>query len=320
MLLNSLSGTATYLTSTQYDASGRVELRAYGFSSYQTDYQYYDWDIYTGQGRLQNLTTSSPGGGGGGPPLQNLSYTYDQVGNLKTIQDALNSNQKQCFTYDALDRLTKATTSTDSAQSCTTQLGNGNYDESYTYDPTSGNLSSKAGVGYTYNAQVSCAAGSRTIPHAVSAAGANSYSYDCNGNMTQRVIGSNTFTLSGACPERSRRNAENRLTAVSGEATASFVYDGDGRRVKATVGGVTTTYIGLKGISGIHLINRVRLLGLAAHPAQEGGGVQAALQQVGEVMLAEDLQLAGHLGRRARPAGLGIVAALEVAQVFQRSL
>ena len=39
-------------------------------------------------------------------------------------------------------------------------------------------------------------------------------------------------------------NAENQLTAVSGAATASFVYDGDGNRVKATVGGVTTTYLG----------------------------------------------------------------------------
>ncbi len=33
-------------------------------------------------------------------------------------------------------------------------------------------------------------------------------------------------------------DVENRL--VSGAASASFVYDGDGRRVKATVNGVTT--------------------------------------------------------------------------------
>lgn len=38
-------------------------------------------------------------------------------------------------------------------------------------------------------------------------------------------------------------DAENRLTGVSGAATATFVYDGDGKRVKATVGGVTTDYI-----------------------------------------------------------------------------
>ena len=39
-------------------------------------------------------------------------------------------------------------------------------------------------------------------------------------------------------------DAENRMTAVSGAATATFVYDGDGKRVKVVVGGVTTTYIG----------------------------------------------------------------------------
>jgi len=39
-------------------------------------------------------------------------------------------------------------------------------------------------------------------------------------------------------------DAENRMTAVSGAASATFVYDGDGNRVKGVVGGVTTTYIG----------------------------------------------------------------------------
>jgi RHS repeat-associated protein len=40
-------------------------------------------------------------------------------------------------------------------------------------------------------------------------------------------------------------DAENRLTSVQTSAgTATFTYDGDGNRVKGTVGGVTTTYIG----------------------------------------------------------------------------
>ncbi len=48
-------------------------------------------------------------------------------------------------------------------------------------------------------------------------------------------------------------DAENRLTAVSGPATASFVYDADplryaaglrGGRVKATFGATTTIYVG----------------------------------------------------------------------------
>jgi RHS repeat-associated protein len=39
-------------------------------------------------------------------------------------------------------------------------------------------------------------------------------------------------------------DAENRLMGVSGAASAGFVYDGDGRRVKGTVNGVTTYYVG----------------------------------------------------------------------------
>ena len=53
--------------------------------------------------------------------------------------------------------------------------------------------------------------------------------------LTQKFAGSTTsYTY----------DAENRMTAVSGAATATFVYDGDENRVKGVVGGVTTTYIG----------------------------------------------------------------------------
>jgi RHS repeat-associated protein len=51
-----------------------------------------------------------------------------------------------------------------------------------------------------------------------------------------RTIGGSTYNLT--------YDAENRMTAMSGGTTASFVYDGDGKRVKGTSGGVTTTYIG----------------------------------------------------------------------------
>ena len=39
-------------------------------------------------------------------------------------------------------------------------------------------------------------------------------------------------------------DAENRLVSVTGAATASFVYDADGKQVKSIVGGVTTYYVG----------------------------------------------------------------------------
>jgi RHS repeat-associated protein len=76
----------------------------------------------------------------------------------------------------------------------------------------------------------------------VTSAGGNTYSYNANGNMTGRHIASGTlagdYTLG--------YDAENRLVSVTGPNgfSASFVYDGDGQRVKSTFGGVSTTFVG----------------------------------------------------------------------------
>ena len=59
--------------------------------------------------------------------------------------------------------------------------------------------------------------------------------YDTNGNMDSRSDGSTTTTLD--------YDVENRLVSTS-NPTASFVYNGDGTRVKGTIGGTTTVYIG----------------------------------------------------------------------------
>jgi len=60
------------------------------------------------------------------------------------------------------------------------------------------------------------------------------YTYRAKGNMVVRSR------------ERYAYDAENRLTQVkkNGAVIATFVYDGDGQRVKATFGGTTTVYIG----------------------------------------------------------------------------
>jgi hypothetical protein len=74
--------------------------------------------------------------------------------------------------------------------------------------------------------------------HAVTATNSgNSYSYDANGNQTTRVInGVGTFNLT--------YDAENRLVNVTGSVSASFLFDGDGNRVKSTINGTTTTFVG----------------------------------------------------------------------------
>ena len=98
----------------------------------------------------------------------------------------------------------------------------------YTLNPAN------AGPGaYTYNPS----GPTSTRPHAVTRAGTKTYSYDANGNM---LLGDGRIMT---------YDHENRLRTVrkNGAAT-TFVYDGDGGRVKKTVTSgsttVTTTYIG----------------------------------------------------------------------------
>ena len=50
------------------------------------------------------------------------------------------------------------------------------------------------------------------------------------------MVGSSTYNLS--------YDAENRLVSVSGAVTASFTFDGDGNRVKSTIGSTTTIFVG----------------------------------------------------------------------------
>ena len=235
MLADGLSGSYDYVLGTTYDAAGRATLRELGNTSgnalLQTVYGYYDWDEQGG--RLDTLETGAPATPGS---LQALEYFYDAGGNITGINDTLMGDpylggwQYQTFEYDALHRLTLAKAEGG-------YLNRGNYGpESYTYDPDTGNLASKTGVGtYTYTAQTNCSGEGRTIAHAVSAAGGNTYGYDCNGNQTTRVTGGITFTLS--------YDAENRLVGVKKNdiAIASFAHNGDGARVKGVITETQTT-------------------------------------------------------------------------------
>ncbi|MCO5245532.1 MAG: hypothetical protein M9927_17225 [Anaerolineae bacterium] len=182
--------------------------------------------------------------------LQNLSYTYDAVGNVASIVDGVNSSQRQCFGYDALDRLTNAFTGNSGCTAYTTG-GTGPYNHTYVYDAV-GNLTSYAGNAYTY--------GDSSHKHAVTSAYGNSYGYDGNGNQTSRTIGGVVYTFVF--------DYENRLTEVKQGTTtlATFLYDADGNRVKGTVNGTATVYI-----AGIY-----EYQGGATTKYYEGGGLRRA--------------------------------------------
>ena len=166
--------------------------------------------------------------------LQNINYGYDDVGNVLTISDAAAydgdatpATQTQTFTYDPLHRLKTAQASG--------AAGYGDYSQkNYDYNAI-GNLTHFESA--TQNQYYQDAAHKHAVTHiGGTAPGNQKYWYDANGNATRRIAGTQDVTLS--------YDTENRLTGMSGGVTASYVYDGDGKRVKETIGGTTTVYIG----------------------------------------------------------------------------
>ena len=158
------------------------------------------------------------------PAYQDLTYTFTADGNMDLITDPINGNQD--FGYDGLDRLTSAIYPTATF--------------TYTYNQIGNMLTNTWLTAGTYTYPVSGAGVVR--PHAVQTAGPYSYSYDNNGNQTGITSTTGDFGSSTTF------NVDNRLaSAVStfGSTTVntSFVYDGDGGRVKKIVGTTTTRYI-----------------------------------------------------------------------------
>jgi len=192
--LETVTGLSNYVEDITYDAQGKIKDISYGNNT-QTDYTYGN-DLRLSQILTQNQTET----------LQELHYDFDKNGNLTTLTDNLRSNIRT-FSYDDLDRLTQAQNIPNQSGSYTTF--------NYQYDSI-GNMTYKSDLGVMEYGQ---GAG----PHAVTAAAAAySYSYDANGNM---IEGKNKLMS---------YDSENRLIELneSGIITTTFVYDGDGGRVK----------------------------------------------------------------------------------------
>jgi RHS repeat-associated protein len=113
---------------------------------------------------MQRLTARRAGTTDGSSVSQDLSYAWDAAGNLLQRRD-LNQGLVEAFTYDGLDRVTGSTL-------------NGSANLSVSYD-ASGNVLQKSDIGsYVY--------GNSSRPHAVMAAGAETFTYDRNGNLATR--------------------------------------------------------------------------------------------------------------------------------------
>ena len=197
-------GSSSYVTSVTYTPTGQLSQQVVNGTLLTTTYTYDPTTL-----RLSTLKLVN----GANIALQDLNYTFDQVGDVLTLTDHRRT-QTQTFTYDDLHRLTSAASPATYGP------------RSYGYDSI-GNLTSKDGVTQTY--------AHPTKPHAVtSRSDGLTMTYDANGNLITKGTQALAY------------DAENRLIQVTsgGVSQAAFTYDGDGGRVKKTAATSSTTYLG----------------------------------------------------------------------------
>ena len=229
------SGGETIVSDVVWNQAGQVAQHHYGDAATDTRAQ---WNYHPATLRL----TQDTFGRNNFISLHRSNiYKYDDNSNITSIREVRNSNQYQCFTYDGIDRLTSAYT--DNTENCNghTAVGQGNYNDTYTYD-AGGNLITHTGTGsgtqrgsYTYNA-----AG---LEHAVSSiSDGSTFTYDANGNMELR-------NLAGQPAQQLEWDEGRRLASVSEGSTtvAEFLYSIDDTRVRRVTDDGTTTYYLMDG-------------------------------------------------------------------------
>jgi RHS repeat-associated protein len=164
-------------------------------------------------------------------PLGNVTtWTYDPVGNLKTVTDA--KNRTTTYGYDGADHLTSVTAPDTTVTS-------------YAYDPV-GNLSSRTDAKQhttTYGYDNANRLASVTTP----LNGLWTYAYDANGNRTQIVdaIG-NATPPPGDGQTTLSYDVLNRMTGIDHSDTtpdATFAYDGNSNRTQMSDGAGTESSV-----------------------------------------------------------------------------
>jgi RHS repeat-associated protein len=223
----SLAGTGTnevFYTPLGFNALGQLTSSTNGNGVLTTNI------YYPLSQRVENVRVVSKG-----TNIQNLSYTYDAVANLKSIGDGVHTGMGSAgmtnIGYDQLYRLTSLSSTAQGSKS-------------YAYSPI-GNVLTNQDYGsgaYLYGLK----------PHAVTNANGTTYGYDACGNMTTR--GGQTLSY----------DEQNQLVTVQGTNVAvAFGYDDKGERLWRNGTNGYTIWIG-----GIYEINNGKVL---CHVVVDGG-------------------------------------------------
>lgn len=248
-----LGGTSGYVNNVSYTEYGEpwatdlARSEAVGVAKARISHLY-----ETGTRRLLNTTISDETHAG---PLQDLTYRYDQAGNVLSIADpasSISAADYQCFTYDGLRRMTESwTPKTDDCSSAGRNENNlggaAPYWKSYTYTSGGQRASETTHTATSTTNRKYCYDPSR--PHALASSTTGSsctgltpqYTYDATGNTTKRLQ-----TPSSTTSQTLSWDTEGKLSKlIEGTDTTSYLYDADGELlIRRSTGGETVLYTG----------------------------------------------------------------------------
>ena len=195
-----------YIDDLDYEATGAISFIE--FDNGITTTNTYDEDqLYW---LTQKVTTD------GVDNFQDISYTFDNVGNITDIDDDSDTDagKDAAYVYDDLYRLTSAT--------ITNTANSSNYTRTYSYNII-GNITNKSDVGtYSYTGD---------HPHAITSANSVTYTYDANGSLTGDGTWTHTY------------DTRNRLTNSDDTTTSvDYSYDEARQRTFKDDGTNTVTY------------------------------------------------------------------------------
>ncbi|MCB9431186.1 MAG: RHS repeat-associated core domain-containing protein [Ardenticatenaceae bacterium] len=211
----------------RYNARGQMTLLDRGGSNSNTTYGYFGATGSNGNNNFRLFTIQH---GSVTDAWPDMTYTYDTVGNILTVNSSASgvAADNQTFEYDDLSRLKSAVATGGAADYAKV---------TYTYSEI-GNILTFEGNSYNYKDvgwNTNCTAPGQTMPHAVRKIGSQYFCYDANGNMTKRFDGTTTY--------EQNFDVENRLASVVvGSSTTTFAYDASGQRVKTVEPAGKTTY------------------------------------------------------------------------------
>jgi len=209
---------ATLVTVNSYSPLGEIGKMTYGngvmeSSVYESRLQPCRMTFYLSGTPTSTCTKSLPSGN-----IQDFGFAYGTWGSTNngnvTYWEAFgNQGFTRTYSYDSLNRLSSL------SDGVTTNPCPG---LSWSYDAW-GNRTAQT---VTSGSCGSSSLGYNTSNHITN----SGLQYDASGNLTND--GTHSYTY----------DAENRITAVDGGSTASYVYNAHGQRVLRTAGGVTTEY------------------------------------------------------------------------------